>query len=131
VAISSIQDLRMTRQVAGIGMVHIEDGDKYIESSVGCFGNWHKAGPAYEVHYESLYGPKVKNLITVGRCSAADVDAWDLTRAIPVCAVTGEAAGVAAALTDDFASLPVKQLQDALVAKGVKLHLKDMIPELN
>lgn len=131
VSISSIQELRMTRQVAGVGMLRIEDGDKYIESSVGCFGNWHKAGPAYEVPYESLYGPKVKNLITAGRCTAADVDAWDLTRVIPVCAVTGEAAGIAAAMTDDFASLPVEKLQAALAAKGVKLHLKDMIPELN
>jgi len=32
-------------------------------------------------------------------------------------------------MTDDFASLPVKQLQDALEAKGVKLHLKDLIAD--
>ena len=129
VTVPSIQDLRMTRRIAGVKEVRCCDGDKYVESSVGCFGNWHKAGPAYEVPYESLYGRRVKNLITAGRCSAADQEAWDLTRVIPVCAVTGEAAGIAAAMTDDFASLPVKQLQDVLEAKGVKLHLKELIED--
>jgi len=27
---------------------------------------------------------------------------WDITRVIPSCAVTGQAAGAAAAITDDF-----------------------------
>ena len=51
---------------------------------------------------------------------------WDLMRVIPCCAVTGEAAGVAAAMTDDFTSLDVSKLQEILVKNGVVLHLKDI-----
>jgi hypothetical protein len=117
----------MTRRIVGVGEVKMADGDARIESSIGCIGNWKKAGPAYEIPYESLYGKKVKNLITAGRCISADDEVWDLTRVIPTCAVTGEAAGIAAALTDDFASLPIAVLQSALQEKGVKLHLNELI----
>ena len=51
---------------------------------------------------------------------------WDIMRVIPCCAVTGQAAGVAAAMSDDFASLDVKKLQAELVADGVVLHEKDL-----
>ena len=48
-------------------------------------------------------------------------------RVIPCCAVTGEAAGVAAAMTDDFSTLDVKELQKILVSNGVVLHEKDVL----
>lgn len=127
VSIPTIQELRMTRRIVGVDEVRFCDGDKYLETSVGCIGIWYEAGPAYEIPYGSLYGKKVKNLITAGRCTAADDKAWDLTRVIPTCAVTGEAAGIAASMTDDFAVLPVEKLQAELVARGVKLHVKDMV----
>jgi hypothetical protein len=48
---------------------------------------------------------------------------WDITRVIPPCAVTGEAAGTAAAMTDDFPALRIHELQEKLISQGVKLHL--------
>ena len=51
---------------------------------------------------------------------------WDLTRVIPVCAVTGEAAGTAAAMSDDMTTLDVKLLQKKLVENGVVLHEDDL-----
>ena len=47
-------------------------------------------------------------------------------RVIPCCAVTGQAAGTAAAMSDDFSALDVKALQAALVADGVVLHEADL-----
>ncbi|MBR5295606.1 MAG: FAD-dependent oxidoreductase, partial [Clostridia bacterium] len=47
-------------------------------------------------------------------------------RVIPCCAVTGQAAGTAAAMTDDFASLDVSKLQEKLVKSGVVLHEKEI-----
>ena len=47
---------------------------------------------------------------------------WEITRVIPSCAVTGEAAGAAAAMTDDFSSLDVKKLQKYLTSKGVMIR---------
>ena len=52
---------------------------------------------------------------------------WDITRVIPTCAVSGEAAGTAAAMSDDFAQLDVKVLQHRLVQNGVRLHCGDII----
>jgi hypothetical protein len=52
---------------------------------------------------------------------------WDIMRVIPCCAVTGQAAGTAAAMTDDFPALCVKQLQEQLVKDGVVLHVSDIL----
>ena len=43
-------------------------------------------------------------------------------RVIPCCAVTGQAAGTAAAMTNDFGTLDVSQLQKRLVESNVVLH---------
>ena len=88
--------------------------------------DWRKRGPAFEVPFRTLYSAKVKNLICAGRCTSVTDRMWDIMRVIPCCAVTGEAAGTAAALTDDFSALEVKVLQQKLVEKGVKLHLSDI-----
>ena len=48
---------------------------------------------------------------------------WDVTRVIPACAVSGEAAGTAAAISDDFSKTDVKKLQRLLENSGVKLHI--------
>ena len=47
---------------------------------------------------------------------------WDVTRVIPVCAVSGEAAGAAAAMCSDFANIDITSLQAHLEARGVKIH---------
>ena len=66
----------------------------------------------------------MKNLIVAGRCTSVDETLWDVMRVIPCCAVTGQAAGTAAALIDDFSSLDIKLLQDKLIDNGVVLHEK-------
>lgn len=121
VTLPSIPQLRMTRMIKGIYPMSKADDHKEIEDSVGIFSNWRERGPVYQLSFRSLYGKDVKNLITAGRCMYSTQSMWDITRVIPVCAVTGEAAGTAAALTDDFASLDVKILQDKLVEKSVKI----------
>jgi hypothetical protein len=88
--------------------------------------DWRKRGPVYEVPFSSLYSSKVKNLITAGRCTSATDSMWDIMRVIPCCAVTGQAAGTAAALTNDFSALDVKKLQEILKKDGVVLHEKEL-----
>ena len=51
---------------------------------------------------------------------------WDIMRVIPCCAVTGEAAGTAAALSNNFEELDIKELQNTLIKAGVVLHEKDI-----
>ena len=98
------------------------DNHKFMADSVGMVSDWRKPGPVYEPPFGSLYTAKVKNLICAGRGTSVAEDLWDLMRVIPCCAVTGQAAGTAAALTDDFSRLNIAQLQKVLVNNGVILH---------
>ena len=88
--------------------------------------NWKKRGPVYEVPFRTLYSKEVKNLIFAGRCTSVTDAMWDIMRVIPCCAVTGQAAGLAAAMTDDFSALDIKELQKKLKAAGVVLHEKEL-----
>ena len=51
---------------------------------------------------------------------------WDIMRVIPCCAVTGEAAGTAAAMADDFTRLSVPELQTVLRKNGVVIHESEL-----
>lgn len=126
VTIATTPQIRMTRRIAGeYEMAHTEL-HTYFEDSIGMVSNWKQRGPVYEVPFRTLYSSKVKNLICAGRCTSVNETLWDVMRVIPCCAVTGEAAGTAAAMTDDFGALDVKALQEKLVANGVVLHEEDL-----
>lgn len=126
VTIATTPQIRMTRRLAGeYEMAHTEL-HTYFEDSIGMVSNWKQRGPVYEVPFKTLYSSKVKNLICAGRCTSVNETLWDVMRVIPCCAVTGEAAGTAAAMTDDFSTLDVKALQEKLVTNGVVLHEKDI-----
>ena len=45
---------------------------------------------------------------------------------IPCCAVTGQAAGMAAAMTDDMSNIDIALLQENLRKNGVVIHEKDL-----
>ena len=80
----------------------------------------------YEGPFETLYTASVKNLITAGRSVSCTEGLWDILRVISCCAVTGQAAGTAAALFDDFTRADVPSLQSALGRAGVMLHEKEL-----
>lgn len=123
VTIPSIPLVRMSRRLAGKYVMSDTENRVYAEDSIGMTGDWRKRGPAYEIPYRVLYCDEIENLLAAGRCISVDDGMWDITRVIPPCAVTGEAAGTAASLSADFKTLDVKKLQGRLEAQGVKLHL--------
>ena len=122
----TIPQLRMTRKLVGEYVLSDTEQHTYFEDSIGMVSNWKVRGPVYEIPFRALYSKQVKNLITAGRCASVSETMWDILRVIPCCAVTGEAAGIAAAMTDDFSTLDVAQLQKKLVQAGVVLHEKDL-----
>lgn len=127
VTIATTPQIRMTRKIVGEYTLHDTEQHKYFEDSIGMVSDWRKRGPIYEVPFSTLYSKEVKNLITAGRCTSVTDSMWDIMRVIPCCAVTGEAAGTAAAMTDDFSTLDVGKLQNILKENGVVLHEKDLI----
>ncbi len=126
-SIASIPQVRMTRCLEGKSVLRLSDERKYKEDSIGLFSSWIKRGPIYELPFGAMCSDNVKNLLAVGRCLSADDDMWNLTRVIPVCAVSGEAAGVAAALTSDLEVIDINILQDTLKKRGVKLHISECL----
>lgn len=130
-AMPSIPEIRMTRKLNGIYDIDMSDEGKHFEDSVGVIADWRKVGPVVELPFRCLYGKEVKNLIVAGRCISSTQRMWEITRVIPACAVTGEAAGAAAAMTNDFASLDVKKLQKYLTSKGVMIRYDYTPSDLN
>lgn len=124
--IATIPQIRMTRRIVSDYEIDDTEMHKEFSDSVGMFSDWRKAGPCYELPFSCLYGTTVKNLITAGRCISVTEPMWDITRVIPVCAVSGQAAGTAAAMSDDFKNLSVEKLQEKLQKDGVVLHEKDL-----
>ena len=72
--------------------------------------------------FRTLYSSQTKNLLFAGRITSVTDAMWDIMRVIPCCAVTGEAAGIAASLCDDMTKLDISKLQTELMRRGVKLH---------
>ncbi|MBQ7390964.1 MAG: FAD-dependent oxidoreductase [Clostridia bacterium] len=122
VTIATTPEVRMTRRLVGAYTQDIDEVGKRYPDTVGIFPNWKKIGPVYELPFSALYGNDVKNLAAAGRCISVTDEMWDVTRVIPVCAVSGEAAGAAAAMCSDFAKIDIKKLQDHLLKSGVLLH---------
>ena len=126
VTIPTIPQIRMTRKIRGEYEQSHKEMHTEFSDSVGMVSDWKKRGPVYEVPFRTLYNKCVKNLIVAGRCTSVNETLWDIMRVIPCCAVTGQAAGTAAALTDDFSSIDINILQKTLVKDGVVLHEKDI-----
>lgn len=123
---ATIACFRMTRRLVGEFSLGERDMHRWFDDAVGLTGDWRKNGPVYAVPLRSLRAVRTRNLLTAGRCISVDTTVWDATRAIPTCAVTGEAAGVAAALAardhaGDVHALPVPVLQARLKAQRVLL----------
>ena len=117
----SIPSFRMTRRLAGTTVISEAGRQNGAEDTVAWCGDWRTPGPVYPVQYGILHGPKVRNLLTAGRCVSAEGRAWDVFRVIPVCTLTGEIAGTACALSrgsGDLRFLDCGKLRAALEKAG-------------
>ena len=123
--LASIPQLRMTRCIRGAYEMDDTEAHKSFVDSIGMAGDWRKCGPAYEIPLRTLYTEDLVNCMAAGRIISVTDAMWDITRVIPACAVTGQAAGLAMAMTDDVTALDVSLLQNELVKQGVLLHLQD------
>lgn len=120
----SIACFRMTRRLEGRVVLQESDNRRWFDDALGMTGDWRKAGPVYFLPLGCLAGVANDNLLTAGRCISADGPAWDVTRVIPTCAVTGEAVGTVAALAarttaGRVSRLDVPAVQEHLRQQGV------------
>jgi hypothetical protein len=117
--------VRLSRLLAGVRRLTIKDakaGTKFNDV-IGYSGNY--VTPAFQIPYGCLVPSKLENLLAAGRCVSADFELADTLRLIPICWVTGQAAGVAAAISIQDKCKPrqveVAKLQRVLRQQGAYL----------
>lgn len=122
----SMPQFRTTRRLCGEYSLCESDRFKHFEDSIGCTGDWRKEKDVYEIPYRTLYTEKLDNLFAAGRNISSEGDTWEVTRVIPPAAMTGQAAGIAAAMVAkenlSAKDLKVEELQKALAEDGIILH---------
>jgi ribulose 1,5-bisphosphate synthetase/thiazole synthase len=118
--------VRLTRLLGGVQKLTMQDAKAgaRFKDAVGFSGAYANA-PEFQIPYGCLVPSKVENLLAAGRCVSADFEIADTLRLIPVCWVTGQAAGIAAALSIQNKCRPrdvnVAKLQNVLRQQGAFL----------
>lgn len=112
----AVPSFRMTRRIVGQAVL-TEAMESWSEDTVAAFGSWRERGPVYPLPLSCLRAGTVANLLAVGRCLAADGIIWDLTRAIPVCALSGEIAGIMCERSGELSPAP-SVIRDRIASAG-------------
>ena len=101
------------------------DAHKTFEDAIGMSGDDTFTRGAFQIPYRSLLPSGVDNLLVAGRSIGVAPNVIDRVRLIPVCMVTGQAAGTAAALSVARGQSPrdvdVTALRGQLKSDGVLL----------
>ncbi len=116
-----------------VGKYTLHDGQAmtHFDDSIGMAGDWRNiANDPWEIPYSTLIPEKIRGVAAAGRTTSSSGEAWEITRVIPTAAVTGEAAGVAAALAVkkgcSLDEVPYSEVAENLQKRGVKLHFEDV-----
>ena len=130
VHLPAMPQLRKIARIKGKTPILPGEAGAVKADSVGVAADWRSVSlPAWETPYGALLPETVRGILAAGRCIDASGDAWEVFRVIPAAAMTGEAAGMAAAMASergiDPADLPVADLQKELQRNGVILHISD------
>lgn len=126
VSLPGMPQFRSGRRLHGYYTLTEDDVRKHFDDSVGCFTDFTKAGPVYEIPYRTLISPAFSNVLTAGRSFSATGDAWVKGKIIPSCAVMGQAAGQAAVMAINrntaVEDVDLPDLQNALSRNAVTIH---------
>lgn len=84
-----------------------------------------KMAQPYDIRYGAFLPLGVENLLTAGRCISGTHRAHASYRVMAICMATGEAAGIAAALSIKENVMPrnlhIRKIRDVLINKGIEL----------
>lgn len=99
------------------------EAETRFDDAIGMSGDDCRSRPPFQIPYRALVPKGIENLLVAGRCAGYTPDLIDRTRLIPVCMVTGQAAGTAAALSvlSDVAVRDVGALFGGLVPADSKV----------
>ena len=125
-SIPTMPQFRMIRHIVGKSTFNGTENNKNdYQDGVGCFSDFRKSDTRYQLPYSILYNEDFPNILAAGRIISAEGEGWQITRVIPVCALSGQVAGTAAALCakekNAVDKLSVNTLQNQLQRDGVKI----------
>jgi len=129
-----VRDTRKIDAVYNMTSTDVREQARF-EDSVGIFPEFidgygililPTTGRYFHVPYRTLLPKGVDNLLVAGRATGGDRDSHAATRNMMCCTVTGQGAGVAAALSvkhdKTLAHLDIPKLQEELLRQGVRLR---------
>jgi hypothetical protein len=143
-AIAPVLGVRETRHILGEYTITEEDamGGGRFADSIGvdiAAVDYHEVSgsdvrfedyPPYEIPYRALVPQKIDQIIVGGRTIAATHEAHGRTRTITACMTTGQAAGLAAALSvksgKTIRNIDVKELQNMIRKEGMPLFVSEL-----
>ena len=129
--------IRDTRKIVGQYDLTLHDvrNQARFEDAIGIFPEFidgygvlilPTTGRYFHIPYRILVPQEIKNLLVVGRCVAGDKISHAAVRSMMCCTVTGQGAGVAAAISIkddmDFSSVSINRIQKALLRQGVRIY---------
>ena len=120
----TMPEMRMTRCLDGKDTLTLNDNRVHHADSIGVVADWRRRGYIYEIPFSAMKC-NLKNVFVCGRCINVDDEMWDVTRAIPCCAVTGEAAGIASSIYNK-GEVSIDLLRDKLKEKGQVVHIDEL-----
>jgi hypothetical protein len=123
----SMAQYRTTRRLIGEQELRGADAGKHFDDSIGRASIFNIARPVYEIPFGVLVAKSIKNIFAAGRIvSASNGYGWEITRPIPCCAQTGQAAGTAAAiLAATGKAVEIADLRAALRKAGVVFTMSE------
>lgn len=127
ITLPGMAQFRKTRRIQGDWTLQESDVYRHFEDSIGAVGDFTKRGQRFEIPYRCLRKAGFPNLLAAGRVVSADGRGWEVIRVIPVAAMTGQAAGTAAALAVRHQmavdKMEISLLQQTLASNQVQIHI--------
>jgi len=128
-----VRDTRKIDAVYNMTSVDVREQGRF-DDSVGIFPEFidgygililPTTGRYFQVPYRTMLVKGVENLLVAGRATGGDRDSHAATRNMMCCTVTGQGAGVAAAVSvkheQSFSDINIDDLQKELLRQGVRL----------
>jgi len=129
VTLPGMGQFRTTRRIQGDYTLNESDVYRHFDDSIAAICDFDRRDFLYEIPYRTMVCSEFDNLITAGRTISAEGYAWDVTRVIPPAIITGQAAGIAAAMALDcncpISKIDIADLQQHLSSESVMIHFDD------
>lgn len=129
VTLPTMPQFRTTRRLDGDYTLREEDVYRHFDDSIGAICDFDRRDCLYEMPWRTMVKKGFGNLIAAGRITSGEGYAWDVIRVIPPAILTGEVAGIAAALSLESGksvhSIDIAELQRRITAAGNLIHFDD------